>query len=234
MRGRGGTAQTIWRGRTMFPLIRPSATFSPLGRRRKPPHCGVSAKIPQQNQVPPPIFVHPLPTCRRITPFRHRIHRTMRSLARRDRRRGRRLSQVENPGRCNGLPPREAEGETVRTGSPSPPLTRACLRGTQTGARELEKAPRRKDGGVDRAGANAAPPSAGEGQAGRYHPAGSSRATGQASAKVRHRTDARSTPIRAGRCRDVKSRQRRRHARETHAVGKNAERGAARSHLLIL
>ncbi|RCW20563.1 hypothetical protein DFR48_11315 [Ciceribacter lividus] len=107
----------------------------PAGQRGvSAPHLRLTAKIPQQNQSPTPFFIHPLPTCRRVTPFRHRIHRTMRSPARRDRRRGGRLSQVESSGRCNGLPPREAEGETVRTGSPSPPLTRACLGGTQTGA----------------------------------------------------------------------------------------------------
>ncbi len=197
------------------------------------PSSGLTAKIPQQNQSPIPVFVHPLPTCRRITP----------------------VPPSDTPDHAKSGEAGPAPGWTTVAGKRPRPLQRSPPAGggrrdgpdrlavtavhagvpqrhTDRRPGSLKKPPGEKDGGVSPRIVNDPGSSAGEGQAGRYHPAGSSRATGQASAKVRHRTDARLTPIRAGRCRTLKFRQRRRLARETHAAGKNAERGAARSHIL--
>ena len=196
------------------------------------PTFRLTAKIPQQNQSPHPIFIHPLPACRRINA----------------------VPPSDTPGHAKPGEAGPAPGWTTVAGRRPRPLQRSPSAGggrrngpdrfavtaanagvpwrhTDRRPGSLKKPPGEKDGGVSPRIVNGPGSSAGEGQAGRYHPAGSSRATGQASAKVRHRTDERSMP---GRCRTFGFRQRRRLARETHAAGQNAERGAARSHLLIL
>ena len=157
----------------------------------------------------------------------------------------------KSPARCNGLPP-DVGLDTKVTGSDAPELDtligRTCLRGTQTRRQCCREHP---DSGANKtAGMRAEVDDQGFIPRARvpvgmvHHPAGTSRATGQALADIpsgglcQSRTRARSflghPRVILGLNPRTRTEDRRRLARETHAAGKNAERGAGRSHITYL
>ena len=147
----------------------------------------------------------------------------------------------KSPARCNGFPPDEGLVTKV-TGSDAPtpdtPIGRTCLRGTQT------RRPRRREhhqtaGRIKRRGwrriANDPTSSPGRGSRSawctiRREPPGPPARLWQ----TFPREDSVAAGPAPGHSWNASSKDRRRLARETHAAGKNAERGAGRSHIKIL
>ena len=145
----------------------------------------------------------------------------------------------KSPARCNGLPLDVGLVTKVTrsdASSPDTPIGRTCLRGTQTRRPRRREHTRRRgeqNGGDERRAANGQTimPRARVPVGLVHHPAGTSRATGQADASSHGDATAGPAP---GRTSDFGHDARRRLARETHAAGRNAERGAGRSHITYL
>ena len=160
----------------------------------------------------------------------------MRCQARRGRRRGGVLSQAQIPGPLQRSPSGRgggSDGGHPDAGRLKPPIGRTCLRGTQTRrqcCREHPGSGANKTAGMRAEVANdrSPIPRARVPVGLVHHPAGTSRATGQAEAPSHDDAAAGPAP---GRRWNSRFNARRRLARETHAAGIDAERGAGRSHI---
>ena len=165
----------------------------------------------------------------------------MRCQARRGRRRGGVLSQAQIPGPLQRSPSGRGAGTKVTRSDaslPDTPIGRTCLRGTQT------RRPRRRehpDGGADKtAGMRAGPQMARRSSPGRgsrsdwctirREPPGPPARLWQTCP----REDSAKAGPAPGHSWNASSEDRRRLARETHAAGIDAERGAGRSHINYL
>lgn len=166
----------------------------------------------------------------------------MRCQARRGRRRGRGLSQIQIPGPLQRSPSgRGAGNEGDGVGCPNtgyPDRKDVPQRHTDKAPTPSRTSP---DGGADKTAGMRTEVANDQGRIPRarvpvgmvHHPAGTSRATGQAMAEHSSEDPAKAGPA-PGRTSDgSKDRHdaRRRLARETHAAGIDAERGAGRSHI---
>ncbi|SIP92220.1 hypothetical protein SAMN05880561_101241 [Rhizobium sp. RU33A] len=180
-----------------------------------------------------------------LIPSRPRIHLTMRCQARRGRRRGGVLSQAQIPGPLQRSPSGRgggSDGGQPDAGRLQPPIGRTCLRGTQTRRQCCHEHP--GSGANKTAGMQAEVddqsfiPRARVPVGMVHHPAGTSRATGQALADIPSGGLCQSRTLRPvildPRVKPEDDEDRRRLARETHAAGIDAERGAGRSHIKLL